>query len=37
MNTLEIRRARELLITPWGMIAANTVLLTAGWYVFAAP
>jgi DoxX-like family len=33
MNVLEIRRARDLLLTPWGMVAANTALLTAAWYV----
>jgi hypothetical protein len=33
MNTLEIRRARDLLLSPWGMVAANAVFLALGWYV----
>jgi hypothetical protein len=37
MNALEIRRARELLLTPWGMVAANTVLLAAAWYTALTP
>jgi len=31
MNTLEIIQARELLLSPVGMVCANTVLLLAGW------
>ena len=33
MNTLELRRARDLLISPWGMVCANAVFLSLGWYV----
>jgi DoxX-like family len=33
MNTLELRYARDLLLSPLGMIAANAVLLSVGWYV----
>jgi hypothetical protein len=31
MNTLEIVQARELLLSPLGMVCANTVLLILGW------
>jgi hypothetical protein len=33
MNALELRHARDLLVSPWGMVAANAVLLALGWYV----
>jgi hypothetical protein len=33
MNTLELRRARDLLVSPIGMVAANVVFLSLGWYV----
>ena len=36
MNTLELRRARDLLLSPIGMLCANALLLTAGWYVALA-
>jgi hypothetical protein len=36
MNTLEIRYARDLLVSPIGMICANAVLLAVGWYVALA-
>ena len=36
MNTLEIRYAKDLLVSPIGMICANAVLLSAGWYVALA-
>ena len=36
MNTLELRRARDLLLSPVGMVAANVVFLSAGWYVALA-
>lgn len=32
MNGLELRRARHLLLTPRGMVAANVVLLGLAWY-----
>jgi hypothetical protein len=31
MNTLELIQARELLLSPLGMVCANTVLLILGW------
>lgn len=31
MNTLELLFARELLLSAWGMVAANVVLLSAAW------
>jgi hypothetical protein len=38
MNTLELRHARDLLLSPIGMVSANVVFLSLGWYVaFAAP
>ena len=38
MNTLELRRARDLLLSPVGMVLANVVFLSLGWYVaLAAP
>lgn len=33
MNTLEVTYARPLLLTPVGMIAANALLLAAGWWL----
>jgi hypothetical protein len=33
MNALELRYARDLLLSPLGMLCANTVLLALGWYV----
>jgi len=33
MNTLELRHARALLVSPVGMICANVVFLGVGWYV----
>jgi len=36
MNTLELRRARDLLLSPVGMVCANVVLLSLGWYVALA-
>ena len=33
MNFLELRRARDLLISPWGMVSVNVVFLALGWYV----
>jgi hypothetical protein len=33
MNTLEIRYARDLLLSPVGMVCANVVFLGLGWYV----
>jgi hypothetical protein len=36
MNTLEIRYARDLLVSPAGMVCANVVLLSVGWYVALA-
>jgi hypothetical protein len=33
MNTLELRYARDLLLSPVGMVCANAVFLSAGWYV----
>jgi hypothetical protein len=37
MNALELRRARDLLLSPIGMVCANAVFLSAGWYVALAP
>jgi hypothetical protein len=36
MNTLEIRHARDLLLSPFGMVGANVVFLSLGWYVALA-
>jgi hypothetical protein len=36
MNALEIRYARDLLLSPLGMVCANAALLAAGWYVALA-
>jgi hypothetical protein len=36
MNTLELRYARDLLVAPRGMVAANVAFLCAGWYVAIA-
>ena len=36
MNFYELRDARDLLLTPWGMACANVVFLSAGWYVALA-
>jgi hypothetical protein len=33
MNALELRYARDLLVSPVGMVVANVVFLGAGWYV----
>ena len=33
MNTLELRHARDLLLSPIGMLSANAVFLSVGWYV----
>ena len=33
MNVCEFRYARDLLLTPWGMVCANVVFLALGWYV----
>ena len=33
MNALEIRYARDLLLSPVGMVCANIVFLGLGWYV----
>jgi len=33
MNALELRYARDLLVSPAGMLCANAVLLALGWYV----
>lgn len=36
MNALELRYARDLLVSPVGMVCANTVLLSLAWYVALA-
>jgi hypothetical protein len=36
MNALELRRARDLLLSSIGMVCANVVLLSVGWYVALA-
>jgi len=36
MNTLELRRARDLLLSPLAMVCANAVLLSLGCYVALA-
>jgi hypothetical protein len=36
MNALELRHARDLLLSPAGMVVANTVFLSLGWYVALA-
>jgi hypothetical protein len=36
MNMLEIRYAKDLLVSPIGMVCANVVLLSVGWYVALA-
>ncbi len=36
MNTLELRHARDLLLSPIGMVCANVVFLCLGWYVALA-
>jgi hypothetical protein len=36
MNALELRRAHDLLVSPIGMICANVVFLSIGWYVALA-
>jgi hypothetical protein len=36
MNTLELRYARDLLLWPIGMVAANIAFLSLGWYVALA-
>lgn len=36
MNALELRYARDLLVSPLGMVFANAVLLALGWHVALA-
>ena len=36
MNTLELRYARDLLLSPIAMVCANIVFLSLGWYVALA-
>ncbi len=36
MNTMELRKARDLLLSPVGMVCANAVFLAVGWYVALA-
>ena len=36
MNTLELRYARDLLLSPIAMVCANAVFLSLGWYVALA-
>lgn len=36
MNTLELRYARDLLLSPVAMVCANVVFLSLGWYVALA-
>jgi hypothetical protein len=36
MNTLELRYARNLLLSPRAMLGANAILLAVGWYVALA-
>jgi hypothetical protein len=36
MNTLELKKARDLLLSPMGMVCANAVFLSIGWYVALA-
>jgi hypothetical protein len=36
MNALELRYARDLLLSPVAMVAANVVFLTLGWYLALA-
>jgi DoxX-like family len=36
MNTLELRYARDLLLSPVPMVCANALFLGAGWYVALA-
>ena len=36
MNAFELRHARDLLLSPAGMVAANVVFLSLGWYVALA-
>jgi hypothetical protein len=33
MNALELRSARDLLLSPVGMVCANAIFLGLGWYV----
>lgn len=33
MNACELRYARDLLLSPFGMLLANTLFLSLGWYV----
>ncbi len=37
MNAIELRRARDLLLAPLPMVAANAVLLAAAWFAALAP
>lgn len=36
MNFLELRKARDLLLSPMAMVFANVVFLSLGWYVALA-
>ena len=36
MNVCELRYARDLLLTPVGMVCANLIFLSLGWYVALA-
>jgi uncharacterized membrane protein YphA (DoxX/SURF4 family) len=36
MNALELRYARDLLVSPIGMVSANVVFLSLGWYIALA-
>lgn len=36
MNALELRHARDLLLSPIAMVGANVVFLSLGWYVALA-
>jgi hypothetical protein len=36
MNALELRDARDLLLSPIGMLCANVVFLSVGWYLALA-
>ena len=37
MNTLEILLARDLLLSPWGLVAANSILLGVAWGLAFPP
>jgi hypothetical protein len=36
MNTMELKKARDLLLSPMGMVCTNVVFLSIGWYVALA-